>query len=31
MLAKHKDEKATVEQGALMKAASDTAGNVVLT
>lgn len=31
MLAKHKDEKATVQQEALMKVASDIAGNVVLT
>lgn len=31
MLGKHKDEKATVQQGALMKVASDTAGNVVFT
>lgn len=31
MLAKHKDEKASVQQGALMRIANDTAGNVVLT
>lgn len=31
MLAKHKDEKATVQQGTLMKVADDTAGNIVPT
>lgn len=31
MLVKHKDEKATVQQGVLMKVASDTAENAVLT
>lgn len=31
MLAKYKDEKATAQQGVLMKAANDTAGNVALT